>query len=97
MADKTIVCKECNREFVFTENEQEFYREKGFQNEPQRCPECRAAAKAQRRGGFRNAPREMFPAVCAECGQETTVPFKPSEDKPVYCKDCFDKRRGSSR
>jgi len=93
MADKTIICKECNSEFVFTENEQAFYQEKGFQNEPQRCPECRAAAKAKRRGSFRSGPREMFPAICAECGQETTVPFKPSEDKPVYCKDCFDRRR----
>ena len=52
MADKTIICKECNSEFVFTENEQAFYQEKGFQNEPQRCPECRAAAKAKRRGSF---------------------------------------------
>ena len=49
MADKTIVCKDCNSEFVFTEGEQAFYKEKGFQNEPQRCPECRKAKKQQRR------------------------------------------------
>lgn len=48
MADKTLVCKDCNSEFVFTEGEQEFYKEKGFENEPQRCPDCRRARKQQR-------------------------------------------------
>lgn len=48
MADKTLICKDCGREFVFTEGEQAFYKEKGFENEPQRCPECRRARKAQR-------------------------------------------------
>ncbi len=48
MADKTIVCKDCGKEFVFTEGEQAFYAEKGFTNEPVRCPECRKARKAQR-------------------------------------------------
>jgi hypothetical protein len=49
MPDKTIICKDCNKEFIFTEGEQEFYKEKGFQNDPQRCPECRKARKQQRR------------------------------------------------
>ena len=49
MADKTLVCKDCSTEFIFTEGEQAFYQEKGFQNEPQRCPDCRKARKAQRR------------------------------------------------
>lgn len=95
MADKTIICKDCNQSFVFTESEQAFYREKGFENEPQRCPECRAARKQQSRGGSRGGSRtdrEMFPAVCAECGKATTVPFKPSDDRPVYCKDCYQTR-----
>ncbi|AGC68065.1 hypothetical protein Cst_c10670 [Thermoclostridium stercorarium subsp. stercorarium DSM 8532] len=48
MADKTIICKDCGAEFVFTEGEQAFYKEKGFENEPQRCPACRKARKAQR-------------------------------------------------
>lgn len=47
MADKTIVCKDCSKEFVFTENEQAFYKEKGFDNEPQRCADCRRARKQQ--------------------------------------------------
>jgi len=56
MADKVLACKDCNTEFVFTESEQAFYKEKGFENEPQRCPDCRRARKQQRnnnnRGGF---------------------------------------------
>ncbi len=48
MPDKTLICKECNKEFVFTEGEQQFYLEKGLQNEPQRCPDCRRARKQQR-------------------------------------------------
>lgn len=51
MPDKPLVCKDCNQEFMFTEGEQAFYKEKGFENEPQRCPECRRAKKQQRRGG----------------------------------------------
>lgn len=57
MADKTLVCKDCNSEFIFTEGEQAFYQEKGFENEPQRCPDCRKARKQQRNnfgGGGRN-------------------------------------------
>lgn len=48
MADKTLVCKDCSKEFVFTEGEQEFYKEKGFENDPVRCPECRKARKNSR-------------------------------------------------
>lgn len=93
MADKTIICKDCGAEFVFSESEQAFYKEKGFDNEPQRCPDCRAAKKQQsrsgNRGGYSRGEREMFPAICARCGKETMVPFRPSGEKPVYCKDCF--------
>lgn len=91
--DKTLSCKDCGREFVFTASEQEFYAEKGFTNEPGRCPECRAARKAQTRsGGYSRPQREMFPAVCSACGKETTVPFQPTGDKPVYCRDCYQPR-----
>ena len=68
--DKTLVCKECGQEFVFTAGEQEFYAERGFQNEPQRCKACRDARKNAARG-----PREYFTAVCAACGGEARVPF----------------------
>jgi DNA-directed RNA polymerase subunit RPC12/RpoP len=48
MADKNVVCKDCGKEFVFTEGEQAFYKEKGFENDPVRCPECRKSRKTQK-------------------------------------------------
>ena len=88
--DKTLVCKECGQEFTFTASEQEFYAEKGFENEPQRCKACRDARKARKNNG---APRQMFDAVCAECGKDCKVPFEPSNDRPVYCSECFAKMK----
>lgn len=82
--DKTLICKECGKEFVFTADEQEFYASKGFENEPQRCKACR-----QNRKNATKPEREMYTAVCAACGKEATVPFKPREDRPVYCSECF--------
>lgn len=82
--DKTLVCKDCGAEFVFTAGEQEFYAERGFENEPQRCKNCRDARKSARRGN-----RELHDATCAQCGKPAKVPFQPSEDRPVYCSECF--------
>jgi len=87
--DKTLTCKECGREFVFSASEQEFFAEKGFTNEPQRCKACRDARKAARGVG---GARQMYDAVCAECGNPCKVPFQPREDRPVYCSECFSKR-----
>mgnify|MGYP003525243120 CR=1 FL=1 len=86
--DKTLVCKECGAEFVFTAGEQEFYAERGFQNEPQRCKACRDARKNATR-----PQKELFSTVCAKCGKEAKVPFQPSNDRPVYCSECFEKRK----
>lgn len=86
--DKTLICKECGQEFVFTAGEQEFYAEKGFENEPQRCKNCRDARKNAAR-----ANREMYDATCASCGAECKVPFKPRDDRPVYCSECFAKMK----
>ncbi|MBI4318349.1 MAG: zinc-ribbon domain containing protein [Chloroflexi bacterium] len=96
MEDKTLTCRECGREFVFTASEQEFFAQKGYTNEPGRCPECRAARKAERGGGGFGGgrrEREMYPAVCAQCGKATQVPFQPRNDRPVYCSDCFSQQR----
>jgi len=103
-ADKTLVCQDCNQEFVFTSSEQQFYADRQF-SEPRRCPSCRAARKAQRgdygsssggggaRSSYSSGPREMFSATCSNCGREAMVPFRPSGTKPVYCSDCFTARR----
>ena len=87
-ADKTMTCKECGSEFVFTAGEQEFYAERGFVNAPQRCKTCRDARKKSDRG-----EREMFTATCAACGVDAKVPFRPREDRPVYCSECFAKMK----
>jgi CxxC-x17-CxxC domain-containing protein len=93
--DKTIQCVDCGTEFSFTAEEQEFFQTKGYTNEPKRCPSCRQARKAERygRGNSYGSPREMFPAVCAECGKDTEVPFEPTNGRPVYCSDCYKKVR----
>lgn len=93
--DKTLVCRDCGAEFLFTAGEQEFYQSRGLRNEPGRCPECRAAKRRSRLGGY-SSPRETYPVICAACGIETEVPFQPRNDRPVYCSDCFAKIRSQS-
>jgi CxxC-x17-CxxC domain-containing protein len=98
-SDKSIKCRDCGEEFVFTAGEQAFYKERGFQHEPTRCRRCREEKKRQGAGalagGFNaspmssGAPREFHEAVCSSCGVTTQVPFKPTAGKPVYCRDCF--------
>ncbi len=89
--DKTLTCKDCGREFVFSAGEQAFYAEKGFENEPARCHECRDKRRREREGNKDERP--MYTVKCAECGKETQVPFEPKGDRPVYCRDCFNARR----
>ena len=81
--DEKLICEDCGVEFVFTEGEQQFFAEKGLLNKPQRCQACRKAHKGNHR-------RKMFDAVCTKCGKETKVPFRPTEGREVYCKECFD-------
>ena len=76
--DKTLVCKDCGKEFVFTAGEQEFYAEKGFENEPQRCKECRQARK-----NAVKASREYYDTTCAACGGP----------KSYYCSECFARKK----
>jgi CxxC-x17-CxxC domain-containing protein len=101
--DETLNCVDCNAPFTFSAGEQEFFAAKGFTNKPNRCPDCRAARKAQRNsggGGYSPSPRrerEMFTATCTQCGGVAQVPFQPRSDKPVYCRDCFSSRQGSYR
>ena len=86
---------------MLSEIDQARYAERGFTNEPKRCRDCREKRKAQ--GGGGRGPgggggggrpqRESYEAVCAECGVSTTVPFKPTQGRPVYCRDCFRSKR----
>src|SRR5258708_4667316 len=96
LTDQTLVCRDCNQEFVFTVGEQEFRGSHNLTNSPTRCPSCRSARKAQAGGGYGNSrgggPREarqLYVATCANCGGEAQVPFQPRGDKPVYCSNCY--------
>jgi CxxC-x17-CxxC domain-containing protein len=92
--DKTLTCMDCGSNFTFEAAEQEFYQSKGFENEPKRCPSCRQAKKAQR-SGYSGGSRQMYPAVCAECGKDTEVPFEPRNGRPVYCSECYKSQQQS--
>ena len=92
--DKNIVCIDCDAEFIWTAGEQKFYHDKGLQNPPKRCKECKqakndrissiAAAKAA------GVKQKIEVAVyCASCRGYTTVPFYPSQGRPVYCRSCY--------
>jgi CxxC-x17-CxxC domain-containing protein len=107
--DKKLVCEECGQEFVHSAEDQARYAERGFSHEPKRCRECREKRRADSPapraprpprgpgggggGGRGGQARESYEAVCAACGATTTVPFKPSQGRPVYCRDCYKSKR----
>jgi CxxC-x17-CxxC domain-containing protein len=89
--DKTLKCVDCGNEFVFTAGEQLFFHDKQFKNEPKRCKAC----KSKRASG--KAARPETRTTCSECGAETTVPFKPSQGRPVLCRSCFQKKQPAAQ
>ncbi|MDD5703005.1 MAG: zinc-ribbon domain containing protein [Dehalococcoidales bacterium] len=96
--EKNLQCSDCGKTFPFTVEEQEFFASKEYTNEPKRCPACRSNRRAERfgtgGGSYGNrAPRQMYSATCAQCGKQAEVPFQPRGDKPVYCRDCYNKSR----
>jgi CxxC-x17-CxxC domain-containing protein len=100
--DKTLTCQDCGQDFTFSADDQQYHAEKGYANEPKRCPTCRSNRRSGGGyggggGGYGGGRREMHPATCAQCGKETQVPFRPSGDRPVYCSDCFSKQPSSGR
>ncbi len=91
--DKVVKCMDCGAEFVFTAGEQLFFADKGFKNEPKRCKPCKA--KRNQRLSGQSYQRAETTTVCSQCGKETTVPFKPTQGRPVYCRECFQQRRAA--
>ncbi len=98
--ERDLTCVECNQTFVFSADDQQYHADKGYTNEPKRCPSCRQSRRASRGydggggGGFGGGMRrEMHSVTCAECGKDAEVPFLPRGDRPVYCDDCFRQRR----
>ncbi|MCL0029192.1 zinc-ribbon domain containing protein [Dehalococcoidia bacterium] len=98
--DRDLTCVECSQTFVFSADDQQYHQDKGYTNEPKRCPSCRQSRRTSRGydggggGGFGGGMRrEMHSVTCAECGKDAEVPFLPRGDRPVYCDDCFRQRR----
>jgi CxxC-x17-CxxC domain-containing protein len=100
--DRILRCIDCAEEFVFSAGEQLFFADKGLKNQPKRCKSCKAKKNeriASSIGGYSQvAPRERVEVSvrCAMCAIETTVPFRPTQGRPVYCRDCFLKMRAST-
>src|SRR5580704_15298745 len=99
--DRILICSDCHGEFVFTAGEQLFFHDKQFKNDPKRCKPCKS-----RRSGLSAAANGTGPAAaglsrtetrteCSECGVQTTVPFKPTQGRPVLCRQCFQTKNKS--
>lgn len=107
--DRTLTCSDCGQPFTFSADDQSYHAQKGYTNEPKRCPTCRASRREQRySGGYSSGgggggggygggyQREMYTVTCARCGKEAQVPFQPRGDRPVYCQDCYSKQNTGS-
>lgn len=89
--DKNLTCKDCGKEFAWSAGEQKFYQDKGLQNAPSRCQDCRKQMKEKKTN------REMFPITCKECGKPGEVPFEPKDPNDVLCAECFTARKNGEK
>lgn len=94
LTDKNILCIDCSKDFVWSAGEQAFFRDKHLENPPKRCKDCKKA-KNERLAAIANAQKSGVKqrievmVNCARCSEQTTVPFYPSQGRPVYCRSCF--------
>ncbi len=92
--DLTLNCIDCGKDFIWTDGEQLFFHDKGLQNPPKRCKPCKQA-KNERLSAIATAHasgvKQKIEVIvsCAKCSNQTTVPFYPSQGRPVYCRSCF--------
>lgn len=100
--DRNLKCSDCGNDFVFTAGEQLFFHDKQFKNDPKRCKLCKAkrAGMGRSAAGADGAKAAALPlsrtetrTECSACGIETTVPFKPTQGRPVLCRSCFQLKR----
>lgn len=93
--DKWLRCVDCGQEFVWTARERDFFADMNFTHEPKRCRACKARRVATRSllepQGRRK--RVETPTTCSSCGRETTVPFQPTQGRPVFCRECYQHRK----
>jgi len=93
--DKVLKCIDCGTDFVFTAGEQLFFHDKQFKNEPKRCKNCKSKRVAVLGASPQGQPhvRTETRTNCSNCGKETTVPFRPTQGRPVLCRECFQQKR----
>ena len=95
--DLQLTCSDCGQDFSFSTEDQAFFRDRGYST-PKRCKPCRQAKKNEQGGGggsYRRTESQSTTVTCSGCGKQTTVPFEPRGDRPVYCQDCYSARKGS--
>jgi CxxC-x17-CxxC domain-containing protein len=98
--DQQLTCSDCGQVFTFSAEDQDFFRERGYST-PKRCKSCRQARKSEQPGGggggggYQRSSSASTVVTCSGCGQQTTVPFEPRGDRPVYCQNCYQARKGS--
>ncbi|MGC9224824.1 MAG: CxxC-x17-CxxC domain-containing protein [Terracidiphilus sp.] len=96
--DLQLTCSDCGREFTFSSEDQAFFQQRGYST-PKRCKACRQAKNSNQPGGGEHYPRndaQGTTVTCSACGKQTTVPFEPRGDRPVYCQECFRSRKKDS-
>ncbi len=94
--DLQLMCSDCGQAFTFTAEDQEYFRERGYSS-PKRCKPCRLAKKNEQSngGGSYRGESQGTSVICSQCGQQTTVPFEPRGDRPVYCQSCYRPKKSS--
>src|ERR1041385_3696699 len=93
--DRILKCAECGAEFIFTAGEQSFFHDKNFKNEPKRCKACKTKRQGGGGGSSSGYAKNETLTTCSQCGRQTTVPFKPTQGRPVYCREGFQSRKGT--
>jgi len=91
--DKALECRDCHQSFVFSAGEQEFYQNRGLVNQPNRCSNCRIAKRMIKEG---RSLTNLSEVNCHDCGILTSVPFKPTGIRPVFCQTCFQKQKANA-
>jgi len=98
--DKVLKCVDCGAEFIFTAGEQLFFHDKQFKNEPKRCKACKQKRQAALTNGSASSSatynKVETRTTCSNCGKETTVPFKPTQGRPVFCRECFQQKKAAA-
>lgn len=104
--DRILKCSDCGSDFIFTAGEQLFFFDRQFKNDPKRCKLCKAKRAGLGRGDSTQpgqvgaAATSILPlsrtetrTACSACGIDTTVPFRPTQGRPVFCRSCFQLKR----